>query len=798
MYRLLALLTCLGVAPAMAQGVDFFTGAPAAPAEARVLSVPSTVERELAQIDVLIEAAAWDEAVDAMLKFVIAPSHEVIDLGGGHFVPVAFAAQSRIARWPAEAIAVYRKRVDNTAQSLYQRGIDGHDANALLAVVDQYRASSFGDDALLALADFALEAGATNQARGYLLQIAPGASAPDGRPWGVALAGLNLNDQSVRDAIATQVAKPQVGDQADSVYPDTDLLVADIFARLAMVSIRERNIERAERELAVLRLTFPDASGLIGGRESNLADAIASALDAARNWPSPNVEGDWPTYGGSPARGGVAPAIGELYGTVWQRELTAPDVGLRPNNTELWLNGNRLMQRVVPPPRKTFTYPLVSDHAVVWKDNGQWLAARVSDGKPLFGDAGVLDGKKRQQPVDTRVSRPGVNREAIAVQQGNVIIGGNAQIQIRVNNGPPIIQGGRAVFGDIGPTPAEVTLEKVPLAMADDELLYVLSDTSAAGVIYSPNAPPPAKRLLALDLGAEGKHRVEIAPEKGLRISGPPVVIDQRVYVPVRDSAAGGRVAIACYVRTTGRQLWQAPVASMIGETEPAETDLIVYGEGMLYLPTDGGVITAVRASDGQVMWARTYQRGTTTEPNDLSQVATRERGAYLLADGTLICGPADAASLFALDPITGRVLWENREAWDIEQLLGVVEGRLVATGRQLWLIDPTSGRTQFAWPDNAAANITGSGRGCIAGSEIFWPTKEHVYAFDAKTAQQSRTPISLEDVDLVGGANLIPCSEGLIVATEKHLTLLGKPLAAKQPAEPAKPALSFWRPPVE
>jgi hypothetical protein len=323
MYRLLAILTCLGVAQAMAQGVDFFTGAPAAPAEARVLSVPSTMERELAQIDVLIEAAAWDEAVDAMLKLAVAPSYEVIDLGGGHYVPVAFAAQSRIARWPAEAIAAYRKRVDSTAQSLYQRGIDQRDPNALSAVVDQYRASGVGDDALLALADFALEAGDTNLARGFLTQITPAASAPDGRPWGVALAGVNLEDQSVRDAIAKQVAKPQASNPAASVYPDTELSVADLFARLAVVSIRERNFARAERELAVLRLAFPNASGLIGGRESNLVDAIASTLDAARNWPSPQVTDNWPTYGGSPSRGAVAPAIGELYGSVWQHRGVA-------------------------------------------------------------------------------------------------------------------------------------------------------------------------------------------------------------------------------------------------------------------------------------------------------------------------------------------------------------------------------------------------------------------------------------------------------------------------------------------
>lgn len=798
MHRLLAILTCLGAATAGAQVPEFWPPSSVATTEARVLSAPSTVERELAQIDVLIEAAAWDEAVDAMLRLIASPSHEVLDRGDGHFLPVAFAAQSRITRWPAEALATYRKRVDNTAESLYQRGIRERDTSALREVVDDYRASSVGDNALRMLADAALEAGELNAARGYLLQITPAASTSDGQPWGVALDGLNLDDQAVRRAIVDQVISPQVTKGAPAVYPDTDLSIADVLARLAMVSIRERNIARAERELAVLRLAYPDAVGAIGGRDSNLVASITSALDAARTWPSHPVDSNWPTYGGSATRGAVAPAIGELYGKVWQRELTPPAMQLPPQSTELWLNGNQLMQRPAAKPRKSFPYPLVTNEAVVWKDGEKWLAARVADGKPLFGDEGVLDGNKRQ-PVDTRVSQPAANREPIAIRPGQVVIGGNAQIQIRINNGPVFVQGGRAVFGGIQPTLYADGQREFPLAMAGGELLYVLSDTVPGGAVFSPNAPPPAKRLLALDLGAEGKLRLEIAPERGLRISGPPVVAGERVYVPMRDSTAGGRVAIACHVRTTGRQLWQAPVASIVGEMEPTESDLLIYGEGMLYLPTEGGVITAVRAVDGKVVWARTYQRGTSTEPNDLTQVATRERGAYLLASGALVCAPADAASLFALDPLTGRVLWVNRDVWNAEQLLGVIENRLVVTGRQLWFVDLTTGRTQFAWPDNVAAGITGSGRGCIAGTEVFWPTEEQIMVIDAITGQQSRSPIALSEIGGTGGANLIPCGDGLLVATEKYLTLLGKPAQpANQPEVAPKPVLSFHQPPVE
>ncbi len=152
----------------------------------------------------------------------------------------------------------------------------------------------------------------------------------------------------------------------------------------------------------------------------------------------------------------------------------------------------------------------------------------------------------------------------------------------------------------------------------------------------------------------------------------------------------------------------------------------------------------------------------------------------------------ADAAAMFALEPATGRVLWVNHQAYDVTHLLGAVDGRLIATGRQLWMLDAVTGRTDFAWPDSPAAGVTGRGRGCLAGREIFWPTEQAIYTFDIATGQQTRSPIPLDELGGQGGANVVPCGKGLLVATENRLTLFGAEIVPQEDANPPAPALGM------
>ncbi len=802
-YLSMCLLPVGLVSPTLADVPEFWPRVAPPTTEARLVTVPSGLERELSQVDALIEAEAYDEAVDAVVRLVGESTEALVPVTDDYYLPLAAACHVRIAQWPAEALAIYRGRVDATAKSLLDAGVAKRDAELLTRLLDMYYTSSYGDDALVALADWELEAGNYHAARGYLLQTSPALTAPDGRPWGVALAGVDLSDAAVQGVIADRVtvATSPANQSAEaicpSVYPDTDLTVADLLARMAMVSIRAGTLDRAATEAAVLVEVQPTATGTIAGRQANLSEAIAIALEAARNWPSPTHSDGWPTAGGSIARAATSPGMGDVSRIQWQRELMPPNLHLAPPQDEVFLGGGKFFSRPLSPSRATFAEPLVGNGAVVVEDNGTWIAVDATTGKPLFGATGQLM-QSNAQPADRGrdVNTLGGARKNLRLPglfdhvQDNVRIQFRGQIVIRNGGAQMLIEPRQAIDDEL--TPA------VPEGMLKDSFLYAVVKGKRNAAISDLRTPLP-KRLVAMDLAAEGKLRLEIQPDAGHHICGPPVVNGPHIYLPLQELQPGGRLELACYTRTSGRQLWQTPICHVSGAGGNLEEAVIVATSGTLYLNTSAGVVAAVRARDGHIRWAHTYERSSSTQPNDLSQVGRRHRGACALVGDCLACAPADAASLFALDPMTGHVLWVNSQAYDVSHVLGMAAGRLLVSGRQLWMLDPVSGQTEFVWPNTAAAGITGSGQGCVAGSEVFWPTGRAIYALDIATGQQSRSPV---DLKLLGGAtdastsgaNVVPCGHGLLVATATRLTLLGAVAPRPTQATPAKPVLGGGR----
>ncbi len=741
---------------------DFWPQPELPPTEARVIKAPSTVTRELAQVDDLVDAEAYDEAVDLVVRLVGESSEELLPIGDDYFIPAAQAASARVAAWPAKAIAAYRGRVDVAAASLLAAGRVDRDVLKLHEVTDRYLMSSHGDDALLTLADLALEAGEYSAARGYLLQISPD------------LQQLSHGEQ----------AKP---DSRGLVYPDSDVPLSSLLARLAMVSIRSGSLDQAAQEAAILEEKFPDAVGMIGGREANLSKAVNDTLAAARSWPAARLQGSWSTSGGATSRSTVAPPRGDISRIEWQMKLTPPPVHLAPLQRRVFINGLQVPGRQSLDPTLNFIEPLVSGNTIVLENDGKWIALDAKRGKPLFGEKGLIVAKS-----DLAKPRPRNLRPLILEDFNRPPVLEGMQIQF---GGPIVInQGeGRLLLGGdpFRPRMASATIPSVPMAMLDGRLLYaVLTDTDDPSP--AERRGPRPNRLVALDLAAEGKLRLEIEPQREERISGPPVVIGPRVYLTLREIDSGGRMSIACYVRSTGRQLWQTPVCSISDQGLESPADTLIAGDGMLFHSTSAGLIVAVRASDGQIAWARSYQRGHSTQPNDLSQVVARSRGACALTTGGLVCAPVDSAAMFCLEPMSGRVLWVNSEAYDVEQILGTAGGRLVCSGRQLWMLDPTTGRTVFAWPDTLVAETQGAGRGCLAGYEVFWPTQRAIHVVSAVTGQKTRNPINLKPLGSMQGANVVPCGDGLLVATEEKLTLLGDEVVPKQEKKPREPVLGM------
>jgi hypothetical protein len=78
-------------------------------------------------------------------------------------------------------------------------------------------------------------------------------------------------------------------------------------------------------------------------------------------------------------------------------------------------------------------------------------------------------------------------------------------------------------------------------------------------------------------------------------------------------------------------------------------------------------------------------------------------------------------------------------------------------------------------------------GRGVVAGSEIFWPTRREIYVLNAATGARTRSPINLELLES-SGANLAVGQGRLIAAGPEKLMVFG-PSPANPESTAAQPA---------
>ena len=744
-------------------------------AEARLEVASSRIERELAQIDSLAKAQAWDESIDALLRLANESPDELVRVTSDYYLPLRQVRHLRIAHWAVAARGLYRDRVGDLAQAAWSKASASQAAGDYQFVVDHYYNSLWGDDALLALGELALERGNYATARGYWQQILPALSAPDGRPWGVVLRKNDFKKPKLVAQISQQLTKP-AHLPAQLTYPDSTMQVADLLARLAIVSIREGHLERAEVEVELLRRFYPKAVGRIAGREVPLAATVASTLASALAWPARYGKSEWPTLGGNNRRGPTAPPLGDLTQLVWSYEIPHPS---QPQLANL-----------------PCIEPAVAQGRVAFRQQGLLHALQLKTGEPLYGGSTVIY-RDQITPASDRLfgnENPLDARELLRLQ---------IQLQLQglaANQGGPLQPLGIRRVGSrpLGGHSRHLSL----LTLRGSHLYATLGPSSEQGKPKAagnrlPAIPLPSMRVL--DLAAEGKLVLEIPPAEGCRWSGPPVVDGDRIYLPMRQREAGERLLVGCYSRSTGLPLWRTAVCSFLRGSH-GESDLLTVGDQHVYLQTNAGVIVALQKKEGHLAWARTYPRRASTYPNDLSMVKPRQAEPCLLAGGTLVSAPADASGLMAFDPTTGRTLWTNEAPFDVEHLLGVVKGRLVATGRRLWILDVATGEPLHVWPASLTAGISGTGRGCLAGDELFWPTEKAIYTYSVKTGQPTRPPMPIsqrlqkkkgpahqkqegngQNRQASFRANLLPLGQQLLVATPSRILLLG---STSPPAE--------------
>lgn len=332
--------------------------------------VDAETKAHLEQVRQFIATSQWTEAIEILTRLLESPGSKVIAVTPRRYVNLRTYCHLQLASLPPEGLALYRDRVDAAAEQLLAGA--GGDEVGLRRVVDQYFASRWADDALLALGEIALERGDYGAARGAWEPLVVRPTNPE--------------------AALTWLA-----------YPDTNLDRASILARLVLVSIVEDSPERAAMELARFRQEYPRAEGRLGGRTVVLADALAELLAASVDWLPRTSPSDWSTFAGSPTRSRVQPPLGELGQVLWRRPLppiTGGDYGY-PS------------RRIAEDRMMLLSYhPLVVGRLVLVATEHDIRAYDARSGEPAWGDDPVIF---RADPPADELSRAG--RNALGAQR---------------------------------------------------------------------------------------------------------------------------------------------------------------------------------------------------------------------------------------------------------------------------------------------------------------------------------------------------------------------------------------------
>jgi outer membrane protein assembly factor BamB len=656
--------------------------------------VDTSVRAQLDRVKSLLADRQWDEAIEILRQLSETSEGKLLGVAPHRFVGLRDWCQLRLAALPLEALKLYRGRVDPVAQKWYEQAIAHRDAKLLRNIVDQTFASSFGDDALMALGEMALESGDYAAARWSWERIVP---VPVQGPGTAAL--------------------PRTWPS----YPDTNLDLAALRARLVLVSILEGATDRARGELAAFAKLHPDAQGRLGQRSGRYVELLTSLLAESASWSALSSDADWRTFAGNPQRNKTASPLADVGAIAWRvpLRLAAPaegPMGAKPigENTRQPLS----------------FFPLLVGRWVLVGNERQVLAIRCATGRPAWGRTAAV----YENELAGAVARPTVPMEIL----------GSPRYTMTVFR--------EKLFARMGPT---VTDQSPAAAMSD-----------RAGC------------LVCLDLAAEGRLLWKIVPEEGWFFDGAPLADDRGVYVAMRRHDIRPQAFVACFDADSGRLRWRQFVCG--AETPargilPEQThNLLTLSSDTLYYNTNLGAVAALRPDDGRILWVSLYARALRGDLAKLAPHWRRNLSPCILDRSTLLVAPADSPRIFALDAATGQLLWQTgSEVEDASGLLGVAGDWLIAGGARLYWIslkEEDRGRVKHLWPDGPER--PGYGRGILAGRDVLWPTRDKLYIFDQQTAR----PRKVVDLTALGasGGNLLVAPGRLLIATETEVIALG------------------------
>ncbi len=229
----------------------------------------------------------------------------------------------------------------------------------------------------------------------------------------------------------------------------------------------------------------------------------------------------------------------------------------------------------------------------------------------------------------------------------------------------------------------------------------------------------------------------------------PPIFVGNRAYLyQFREEKkiwrpwGGNHPTLVCMDPRTGRIIWETKLAVVPNQTKirgrHCEGSVPVEYGGAIYVQANCGVIGAVDASSGDILWLKRYNQ----KPNAIDEGLKHSRNypcwlpsLPVVHAGILYAAPTDAYDLYALDTATGKTVLTIPRG-DARQFLGADRNHLYLTeARKLVARDRTSGKVK--WERDPGALVVG--RGAMSETCLYVPTEKAIVCVTLKDGSVNR-----------------------------------------------------------
>ncbi len=682
--------------------------------EAVSIDVETQVVKKLETAREHIIEGQWDTAVSILQELIDSSGDSLVPAEPGRYVNTGDYCHLLISLFPEVGQTAYRNRIDAQATEWFETGQQTFDERPLLRVVNSAFNSTVGDDALWLLGELAFEQGRFALARQYWSLLVPSVE----------------NHAEPENAEALENRNAADSRQNYLTHPDPSVSREEVLARLVLCSIFEGDRARAESELAICQVDFPDAAGTLAGTTGKFVQILADVLAESARWSNAeDFAHAQAAPGGRPSRIGLPGPTPRTQELIWRRSI--------PKNRFHGPASRTALETESPPP----FFPLAGHDAVFVCGADSVFAFDLSTGRPKWAidenDDGSIFSNVLERPVTPHLPSAGLAWYSLCLSEG----------QIYARTGPPVMRRSRNEGNSFS--------EIIGLDVAEREGELVFHVTSD---VLDPDAESPEATSWSFE--------------------GTPLVSDGRVYVSARRGFPEDETIVACFDANSSRMLWKRKLCASLktaGERfNLIGQNLLTLGDGRLFLSTGTGAIAALDASTGRLLWVVTYQTKGTETPQELSDPRRHGLTPCVYHRGNVYVAPNDANIVYALDATTGQPVWTQQYPDLILHIVGVVDGRLILSGQSVWAVDASTGAS--AWPQRigfADPAGRGYGRPALSYDFLYWPTRDEILRIDHRRGNVVGRIRLREDFGQSGG-NLVIADGKLLIAQPEGLVALG------------------------